>query len=249
MIVANMATFPARADQIESAVRRLAPQVDRLNLVLNEYDEIPSWCGAIPNLDARIPDRDRKDINKFWPCVDADDIVFLVDDDLTYPKDYVAHTMAEISRSKRDPATTIFGYHGTTYGVTPFTQKIKNVLRGRFGRNRAKYAKTGLMYASALAHPTAVDQLGTGTVALRGAIIPAMTDLEGGERRADVRLARLANERGITMIALPRSEGWIPYSTNDASSIYNTYTLTMPPELADEISSFAGCSRRRGNAA
>jgi len=42
MIVANMAIYPPRLDDMLQVVRAPAPQVDRLNVVLNEYSSITS---------------------------------------------------------------------------------------------------------------------------------------------------------------------------------------------------------------
>src|SRR5215813_913034 len=89
MIVANMATYPPRASYLPLVASRIAPQVSRLNLVLNGFEEVPSALSSIPNLVPILPDRDYKDLGKFVGLADPEDIVILCDDDIVYPDNYV----------------------------------------------------------------------------------------------------------------------------------------------------------------
>jgi hypothetical protein len=85
VIVANLATYPARLHRLPAIVAALAPQVDLLNIVLNEYAQIPAELPSLSNVRPLLPDVDYKDVGKFYPTTHTDDMVFLVDDDLMCP--------------------------------------------------------------------------------------------------------------------------------------------------------------------
>ena len=81
MIIANMATYPARSDIILKSVTDILKQVDLLNLCLNEFTTIPKNLSSLKNLNAFIPDKDYKDVGKFVCKQESDDDIFFIDDD------------------------------------------------------------------------------------------------------------------------------------------------------------------------
>jgi len=60
MITANLATYPPRREALEKVVAAISPQVDRLNVVLNEYDAVPAELQKYPNVVPLIPETDLK---------------------------------------------------------------------------------------------------------------------------------------------------------------------------------------------
>lgn len=118
MKVANLATYPPRHASMLDVVRALAPQLDRLNVVLNEYEQVPQDLDAFSNVVGILPEHDTKDAGKFLPDVSDADYVFLVDDDLIYPDDYVARTIA--SFEALGPSGFVGAYHGSLYVRPPF---------------------------------------------------------------------------------------------------------------------------------
>ena len=84
-----MATFPPRSGNLPQVVDRILPQVDRLNVVFNEYHSVPHKYRNRPGLCPIIPEEDTKDVGKFYPDVSDAEYVFLIDDDVEYPKDYI----------------------------------------------------------------------------------------------------------------------------------------------------------------
>jgi hypothetical protein len=243
VVWAVMATFPARSESVQRAVRMLANQVDVIVVVFNEYTEVPAWCSEIPNLRPVVPDKDRKDVSKFLPVVPDDAWVFLVDDDLKYPADYVAHSLASIE-ALGAPPHTIFGYHGTIYGWFVAAGFAKALVRHvlSFARHRsfhrAAYRRV-LRFDRALPSAWKVEQLGTGTVVARGRDLMRLADAEGSERRVDTRLASWAQRTGRSMVALPRAHEWLQ-NTVQEETIYDTYTSHRPQEFLDEVSLFSG---------
>ncbi len=241
MIVANMASFPARAATLEAAVTRLSEQVDQINLCLNEFDSVPDWVESFDNLHAIIPSEDYKDIGKFIFSHRPDDLVFLVDDDLPYPMDYVERSrVAFEALEARNGGRIVAGYHGTIYRRFSITRFLKDGLRGRGWRlDQAGRAKIMFPYYEGLGEARRVTQLGTGTVIARGAHVAPLEEMRDAARRADLRYAHWCSREAIPMVALPRETGWIGNVENDEASIFETYTRDLPPEFLEELEAFA----------
>jgi len=77
-----------------NVIGRIAPQVDHLFVCLNEYESKPSELGAFRNVTAIIPRQNWKDVGKFIFPTDDSDIVFTIDDDILYPRNYVEYTLS-----------------------------------------------------------------------------------------------------------------------------------------------------------
>lgn len=240
MIVANLATYPAREVSLKLAVAQLSPQVDKLNIVLNEYSAIPEWLEEYTNVFPMIPDTDHKDIGKFLPKVEPDDIVILVDDDLCYPSDYLEGMVREATAAgilRKNGA--IGGLHGTIYTSVFEDLSLKTLLRvAAFGSWRVGSFRKNHNYWDALSENVRVDQIGTGTAIMIGSMMPPMSFMKSGRRRADVRLAQWAFKNNTPIVALRRGRNWLQPTEQD-QSIYAEYTRRMPRELSQEISCFA----------
>ena len=50
MITANLATYPPRRETLEAVAGYISPQVDQMNIVLNQYDEIPGKLAKFSNV-------------------------------------------------------------------------------------------------------------------------------------------------------------------------------------------------------
>jgi len=90
-----MATFPARKDCYVRAVESILPQVDRLCICFNEYDEIPGNCPKSDKIVAicangknGIPDLGC--MNKMYWIEDYAGYYAIVDDDIIYEPDYIS---------------------------------------------------------------------------------------------------------------------------------------------------------------
>lgn len=105
-----MASLSTRRDLLERTVASLLPQVDALCVYLNGYKKVPTflhnpkvvhavlsndagWRGA----EAKLWFWDRAEF-KAAPYWEDDDIAIVVDDDIIYPRDYVASHVAALAR-------------------------------------------------------------------------------------------------------------------------------------------------------
>lgn len=243
MIVANLATYPPRRERLPVVVRALAPQVERLNIVLNGYDAVPAELPALPGVVPILPPADTKDTGKFLPDVGGDDHVFLVDDDLDYPPDYVARTLAALDACGGGRVAA--GYHGTTY-LRPRLGLSARKLRRYFayGPDRVMESRKVLGFRQGLAEPVVVDQIGTGTAVVRGADMPPFAYMADAQMFVDVRFARWCFEQGIAIVCLPRATGWLSEERFD-ERIYD-FTRTFPAHVVAEVATFALKNPRRG---
>ncbi|MFB2532214.1 hypothetical protein ACEYYA_08600 [Paracoccus sp. p3-h83] len=202
-----MATFPSRHELCPTAVNSILPQVDRLFLVLNQYEAMPDWARD-EKITAVIPDRDLKDVGKFYFTPDPDDLVFFVDDDILYPADYVALTQARFAKLAR--STSCVGYFGNA--LSPHEQP-----------GRVKW-KT-FQFEQPLGRTVGASLLGTGTVCAWGRNVPPldfMTDYIG---ICDMGFALWQMQTGCLTWVLPRDGGWMRNvlpAELEADSLYET---------------------------
>lgn len=191
LVRAHMATFPARAGIFRRVVDAILPQVDRMVIVFNETDEVPADIAADPRIEAITTDRDTKDLGRFFSRPDPDDIVFLVDDDISYPADYVARSIQAASRIGWDGH--VFGYRGMDFRHGDEGDRGWQVIR----------------FSDPLPQPLGVRMLGTGTVLARGDAIPAISEMAPYLGHADVGFAWLGLRAGRRAWALPRDRRWL----------------------------------------
>lgn len=254
MIIANLATYPKRHQFLQQIVEAVAPQVDRLNIVLNEYKKVPTELKSFPNVNPIIPPEDLKDTGKFFPDVSKAELVLLLDDDILYPSDYVEQTVSRYQALGDQPI--IASYHGSVYRQPVFRQcydRKKRTKRNPSILNRLQnYPQELLTYKSRLADfrwvsvfyreqtaPTVVDQVASGVAIMKAKDMPPFDYMASSQKFVDVRLARWVFERGLKGITLPRTQGWLAPIRYD-ETIFNDFTEKNPKHVNDEIRVFAG---------
>jgi hypothetical protein len=195
MIRAHLASFPPRRRLLRKTCEAILPQVDHLFVVLNGYEEIPGYLAKDARVTAVIPDRDVKDAGKFWFTPAPDDIVFTIDDDIGYPPDYVARTLAQLEAI--GPAENVVGYQGNIY-VGP--------------REAPETAWDNYLFHQQAPAVLGASILGTGTLCARGSSIPPLSEIEPYAGACDIPFCQWLFRKGILPWILPRDAGWL---TND----------------------------------
>jgi len=220
MIRAHLATFPPRSDLLLQTVQTILPQVDLLCICLNEYSAIPAGLGDLDKVQAIIPDRDLKDAGKFAFPVAPDDMVFTIDDDILYPPDYVASTLAAFDRL--DPDQNVVGHLGHAL-----------VMKPQLGRKGWRNYK----FHSEVKDIFKVDILGTGTACQLGRILPSLEDMVSAAGFVDLRHARLHHLAGRSLWVLPHAEGAIHNNMTEAlweTSLFKSVALARHPDTRGE---------------
>jgi hypothetical protein len=238
MIVANMATYPPRRDGLLRVAAAVAPQVDRLNVVLNEYSGPVEELASYPNVHQIVPKTDTKDTGKFLPDVSTAEYVFLIDDDLIFPPDFVATSLERFRALGR--GRFVAGYHTSLYyrpKLSLRTQAFRRWIQGFDPRMIAEFRQTQKMRED-IAQPIVVDQVATNAAVIRAEDMPPFDYMRTSQRFVDVRLASWCFEHSILPIALPRTANWIGTVRYD-ETIYRGFTKTNPLSVAREIRAYA----------
>jgi hypothetical protein len=220
MIRGHMATYPARRKVVARTLATIAPQVERLSLVLNQYDSVPDELRVFENVEFIIPPQDLRDTGKFWPKAEPDDQVFLLDDDLNYAPHYVSHTLKAVQACLIQRA--VYGYHGSCL-VPGFETK---------GFERVVHIMNRRLPSDVI-----VDMLGTGTTFLQGRHLPPFDFMADSQRFTDIRFARWCQQQGLPRICLNRRPKIITEFEVD-ESIYTGFTQKLPPEVFAEVKTF-----------
>lgn len=246
MIVANMSTFPARVDTLRYVLEQVAPQFDRINLVLNQFDAVPDFVSGLRSVFPIVPDTDTKDTGKFLPDTTGAEYVFLLDDDMIFPPDYVERSLALMQRYSN--GRRVFSYHGLLYdrarlGISPKTW------RDRFAPRETDVFRFRriLDHALPLDSATVVDEIGTGASIFPRGLLPSFAYVKDAQRFVDVRVSVYCRERGLTPVCLPHELNWIK-EIRYLGSIFDTYSKALHPHVAKEIKSYAFKVSGRGEA-
>ena len=244
MIQANLATYPARRSNLLAVVQAIASQVDVLNVVLNEYSDALAELSEFANVNQIIPEHDTKDAGKFYPSSSGADYVFLIDDDLIYPSDFVELSIARFEALGLDRVAA--GYHCSIYYRPKFSlwpRKFREWYK--FGEERIADFRKKDTYYSEVRFPRIVDQIATNSALLRGPDMPSYEFMADSQKFVDVRLARWLYMKNIECVSLPKDEKWLRGVHFD-ETIYRSFTQQNQSHVSAEIMTFAFQNARVG---
>lgn len=149
-ITASMATIPSRCNVLKKVVNSILPQVDKLNIFLNNYDHVPAWLNH-PKIEVeRSQDHcDLGDAGKFFWADRVKGYHLTIDDDLIYPPDYVKVMISHVDRHHGKKAISL---HGRKYNVLPIATYYRSqftvcvsCLRSFAGEISAHIVGTGVL--------------------------------------------------------------------------------------------------------
>lgn len=252
MIIANLATYPPRAEFLPNVVDAISPQVDQLNIVLNEYDSAPDFLSKYNNVKTLIPDHDTKDAGKFFPDCSGAEYVFLIDDDVVYPDDFVALSLERMQALGQ--GRYVAGYHCSIYqrpALRPISIKsIKANIRFWGWPNRIARFRKFFTFGHSTSTPTFVDQVATNAAVMRAHEMPPYEFMKTSQKFVDVRLARWCFEQEIMRVSLPREKAWLRQCDSEGvffeETISEDFTQKHHKHVAQEIRSFAFKDKRAG---
>ena len=244
MIAANLATYPPRISFLPRVVAAIAPQVDQLNVVLNRYDAVPDFLADYANVRPILPGHDTMATGKFYPDVSAADLVFLVDDDVVYPDDFVARTVAEFEAL--DVPRAVAGHHCSIFERPSPALSLGGMrayLRFHLRPSRLPAYRKILHFGLDIPGPVHVDQVATNACILRPRDMPPYEYMRTAIKFVDIRLARWCFEQGITPVCLPHAKDWLLPSEAVGvifeETIVNSFLARFPPQVAREIRQYA----------
>lgn len=207
-VTASIASFWVRQASLHAAVHSLASQVDRINVYLNGYEEVPSFLNA-PYIctvlhDADFAAGDIGDIGKFfWANNLTTEFHLTADDDIEYPADYVERLLA--FRNTFQPPVVV-GVHGI---------RLKHELlrpHPTHRRSLGYYASREVWMASeAVSESVNVHIIGTGTMLYKPSEIGTISLQHDFKKpnMADIWFGLLAQRLEMPMMIVPHSSDWI----------------------------------------
>lgn len=110
-VTASLATIPSRAHTLPATIYSLLPQVDRLNVYLNGFDEPPAFLTEHSKISFALSRSygDRGDAGKFFWAGRVSGYYFACDDDLVYPHDYVEYMVGRLDAYRCRPIVSLHG--------------------------------------------------------------------------------------------------------------------------------------------
>lgn len=196
MITASLASIPDRIELLKQTVESIIPQVSRINIILNNYPEIPGFLNNLP-CESRIvlSDNFKGCGEKFRWADEVEEFHLILDDDIIYPADYVLRMVAA-SQAAGDKA--VIGVHGVWFNQLPISDY-------RTGRTVAHFQR-------ALMETAPCHLLGTGTLLYhRNAIRFTYCDIRSANL-SDIWFAIAAQRAKVPLLCIAREAGWLRYN-------------------------------------
>ena len=219
MVTAQIASIPDRVDLLEKTVNSLLPQVDNLNIMLNNYVNTPHFCHNLKIKFCHL-DNQKGDAAKFHGLRYVKGYIFTCDDDLLYPENYV-ETM--IKRLELHENKVILTNHGRIMHEKPVSNSYTD-------RKAAFHCLKTENYDGELSIG------GTGVMAWHSSAFFLDIDRITIKNMADIWVAKFAKEQGVKIMLNPHSEGWIKY-LNPQHTIWDDH-FPNPKVQTDLYNSF-----------
>ncbi|UYO73877.1 glycosyltransferase family 2 protein [Halomonas qinghailakensis] len=211
VVHASLATYPPRENCLKDLIDSVFHQVDNFCVYLNRYEKPPKVINDLlfekdtSNALHYILDYDGqpKASGKFrW--LKKEGYIFILDDDILYPPDYIKNMISWIEKLKRK---AFIGVHAVNFHeeITNGSGDVKSYIKEKFN------------FSHKVDKLTKVHMLGTGTLAFHSSLIKdfrkelydQMNYLEGHENANDESLAVLMKQKRIPMYTIPRKERWL----------------------------------------
>ena len=190
-VTASLASIPARKELLQQVVAALLPQVDRLNVYLNGYSEVPPFL-----VDARIcvgRGEDLGDAGKFFWAGAVRGYHLTCDDDILYPLDYVSRMVEAIEGYSR---SAVISYHGS-------------LISKNFHSYRGPGSRKVIHFEAICLEDTSVHLGGTGVMGYHAQTLPVHVSDFRCPNIADVWMGALTQKSRVPIVSPAKPEGWI----------------------------------------
>lgn len=213
MINAFTASLPDRVHTLEKAVKSILPQVDSMQVVLNNYDHVPYF---LINDKIKIVRHDNslEDGSRFINIGQASGYILVFDDDIEYPKNYVQYL--------KQCCNDLTNFHGVPVIVGP----MGKVLNPRPVKSYYKDIERRYKTFSDIDHHYICDVVGACGVLWNSDHVK-ITDGIAQTPNGDLCIAKFARENGILQIVVAHKADWLknlmPELPKDTLSIFGKY--------------------------
>ena len=193
-VTVSMASFPLRRERMLRVVERILPQIDHLNIYLNDYKKVPTELinEKITVILGKDAAGDLRDNGKFYFLDEVESgFHFTIDDDILYPSNYIQQMILKIEQYGRH---AMIGIHGVIFDQPIERFFLRRTVYG-FQRNQIRDAFVNL--------------IGTGTLGYHTSAIKLELSDFTETGMADVFIAVRAKQQGIPIICIQRPKGWL----------------------------------------
>lgn len=207
-VIGAVCSIPRRKDVFAKVIERILPQVDKLHVYLDKYEEIPDFLSSDKITISHCADydidfRDNAKFLHFDRCKQEYPdgfYYFTFDDDIDYPYDYVRHLIHGVEEYNR---VAVVGVHGVLLVENP-----------------QKYSRQRVVYhfaADDVNSPVLVNNLGTGTVAFWSGAFSSIDPRKwGAGGMVDIDFSITARSEAVPLVCIERHAGWmVPHELSE----------------------------------
>lgn len=204
MIVASIASIPYRREGLKKVVASILPQVQRLNVFLDDYPDVPLFLEEENIVVARSQDVGFwGDAGKFFWCDQIGSCYhFTLDDDILYPSDYVVNSV----RRMESLPPCVASYTGHTLKLNS-EGKIRVLYRHRHDDWHIFFKDVPQAHR--------VHVVGTGVCVYHTDSITLCPSMFHTPNMADLFLAVEALNQGVPRYVLPHPARWLRDNQKD----------------------------------
>lgn len=215
MITASLASIFDRRVMLENTITSLWPQVDRINVILNDYRFTPEYLN-----DKKIKvyhlNNIKGDAGKFYDLPEGE--IFLCDDDLIYPPDYVLTMLWKLSEYDGQAIITNMGK----------IFKPKPICNYHSSRDRLE----AFHWNVEVLEEKEIQVGGTGVMCFDTRYFKPKYEDVTIANMADLWVAKWAKEQGKRIIINPHPADWITYQEPEHTIYDDNY---KNPELITQF--------------
>lgn len=185
-IIYNISSFN-RPKTLIKTIESIYKQCDLINVVLNNYDEIPVELYD-NKIKIFIGDNDRGDAYKFYQLSKSDGYYFTIDDDLEYSENYTNYLIDMVDKYERKKIITLHGRNFNTFPIKSYYND--KIYLSHFSKTQNNDEK--------------VQFGGTGVMAFHTDLLKINIDYFRLPNMADVWIGKYAKENNIDIISVNR---------------------------------------------
>lgn len=212
-VIASLCSIPERQELLKVVLESLAPQVDKIYLYLDRYEEVPEFVSKL-GTEVTVFSSDvhpgLRDNGKFLALseLSGEFYYFTADDDIEYPADYVNSMLKKLNEYDNK---VVVGVHGVIVGdhSESYFDGRRKVFR--FDKRQEK--------------DVFVNNLGTGTTAFHSRLVPDLNvDFFERSGMADLYLSLFCKKMNVPMVCVQRPDDWlIELSPDNPTSLFHEF--------------------------
>ena len=211
MKIAQIASIPERTMMLKKTVESLLPQMDEINVMLNNYERTPKFL-LHDKINVTHLNNEKGDAGKFYGLKGKEGYIFTCDDDLVYPPDYAKVMIEKLQEYGNQVIVT---NHGRIMNPRPITS-IYSDRKQAFHCLKEERQEVFL------------DIGGTGVMAWHSDYFFPDYERITKKNMADIWIVKFAFEQDILLVLNPHPFDWFNY-LNPENTIWD-YAYYHPEE-------------------